>query len=123
MTKAVLLADDSVSLRTVVRIALVRAGDEVVEAADGQDGLAELGTPAKLQLIGSDRDMLRSGGIGFVTALKQQTRHACVTLTMLTSEGRDEKQWLGRAAGAKAWIVKPFQPQQLLDVAAKLMLP
>ena len=123
MTKTVLIVDDSTSLRTVVRMALVRAGYEVVEAGDGQEALDKLDALGKVHLIVSDVNMPRLDGIGFVAALKQHPRHKFVPVIMLTTEGQDEKKQLGRAAGAKAWIVKPFNPPQLLDAIAKLILP
>jgi len=62
-------------------------------------------------------------GITFVTQVKQHARHKFTPVIMLTTEGQDAKKEQGRAAGAKAWIVKPFNPPQLLDAVSKLILP
>ncbi|KPF47866.1 chemotaxis protein CheY [beta proteobacterium AAP121] len=123
MAKTILIVDDSSSLRTVVKMALQRAGYEVVEAADGVQGLAALEATGKVHLIVSDVNMPNMDGITFVTQVKQHPRHKFVPVVMLTTEGQDAKKEQGRAAGAKAWIVKPFNPPQLLDAVSKLILP
>jgi two-component system, chemotaxis family, chemotaxis protein CheY len=123
MSKTILIVDDSASLRTVVKMALVRAGYDVVEAGDGKEGLAQLDKLAKVHLIVSDVNMPHMDGITFVGHVKQHPRHRFAPVVMLTTEGQDEKKQQGRAAGAKAWIVKPFNPPQLLDAVSKLILP
>jgi two-component system, chemotaxis family, chemotaxis protein CheY len=122
MAKTILIVDDSSSLRTVVRIALTRAGYEVLEAGDGVEGLKQLDKAAKVHLIVSDVNMPNMDGITFVTQVKRHARHKFAPVIMLTTEGQDEKKNQGRAAGAKAWIVKPFNPPQLLDAVSKLIL-
>jgi two-component system chemotaxis response regulator CheY len=121
MAKTILIVDDSSSLRTVVKIALVRAGYDVIEAVDGRDGLAQLDKAGKVNLIVSDVNMPNMDGIAFVTQVKQHPRHKFTPVIMLTTEGQDAKKEQGRAAGAKAWIVKPFNPPQLLDAVSKLI--
>ena len=123
MSKSILIVDDSSSLRTVVKLALVRAGYDVHEAGDGQEALEKLETIPKVNLIVSDVNMPRMDGISFVTQVKQHPRHKFTPVIMLTTEGQDTKKEQGRAAGAKAWIVKPFNPPQLLDAVSKLVLP
>ncbi|MBN8495072.1 MAG: response regulator [Burkholderiales bacterium] len=123
MAKTILIVDDSSSLRTVVKLALTRAGYDVLEAGDGQQGLAQLDKAAKVHLIVSDVNMPVMDGISFVKQVKQHPRHRFAPVVMLTTEGQDAKKEQGRAAGAKAWIVKPFNPPQLLDAVSKLILP
>jgi two-component system chemotaxis response regulator CheY len=122
MSKTVMIVDDSSSLRTVVSLALKRAGYDVVEAEDGQDALSKL-DGRKLNLIVSDVNMPRMDGIQFVTQVKQHPRYKFTPVIMLTTEGQDAKKEQGRAAGAKAWITKPFNPPILLDAVSKLVLP
>lgn len=122
MSKTILIVDDSSSLRTVVNLALKRAGYDVVEAVDGEDGLTKL-DGRKINLIVCDVNMPRLNGIEFVTKVKQHPRYKFTPVIMLTTEGQDAKKEQGRAAGAKAWIVKPFNPPVLLDAIAKLVLP
>ncbi|AOV16588.1 two-component system response regulator [Acidihalobacter aeolianus] len=120
MPKTVMIVDDSASLRQVVKMALVGAGYEVLEAGDGQDALDKL-TGKKVQLVISDVNMPRMDGITFVKQLKQRPEYRFVPVIMLTTEGQDAKKEEGRAAGAKAWMVKPFQPAQMLAAVSKLV--
>jgi two-component system, chemotaxis family, chemotaxis protein CheY len=122
MAKTILVVDDSSSLRTAVRIALTGAGYEVVEADDGRNGLTKL-DGRKYHLVISDVNMPNLDGFGFVTAMKQMAAYKYTPVVMLTTEAGDDKKAKGKEAGAKAWIVKPFLPPQLLDVVSKLVLP
>ncbi len=123
MAKTILIVDDSSSLRTVVKMSLVRAGYDVIEAGDGNEGLSQLDKAGKVHLIVSDVNMPNMDGISFVTEVKKHARHRFTPVVMLTTEGQDAKKEQGRAAGAKAWITKPFNPPQLLDAVSKLVLP
>lgn len=123
MPKTILIVDDSTSLRTVVKLALVRAGYDVIEAGDGAEGLVMLDKAGKVHLIVSDVNMPKMDGITFVTHVKAHPKHKFTPVIMLTTEGQDEKKNMGRLAGAKAWILKPFNPPQLLDAVSKLILP
>jgi two-component system chemotaxis response regulator CheY len=122
MAKRILMVDDSASVRQVVGIALRRAGYETLEAADGREALALL-EGERVHLIISDVNMPVMNGIEFVKALKQKPASKYTPVVMLTTEGQDDMKQAGKAAGAKAWIVKPFSPPQLLDVVSKLILP
>jgi two-component system chemotaxis response regulator CheY len=123
MAKTILIVDDSSSLRTVVKMALQHAGYTVMEACDGVDALAKLDQMVKVHLIVSDVNMPNMDGITFVQRVKQHPRHKFAPVIMLTTEDQAAKVSQGRAAGAKAWIVKPFNPPQLLDAVSKLILP
>ena len=123
MAKTILIVDDSSSLRLVVKLALNRAGYDVLEAGDGKEGLAQLEKAGKVHLIVSDVNMPVMDGIAFVTEVKKHPRHKFTPVVMLTTEGQDAKKEQGKAAGAKAWIVKHFNPPQLLDAVSKLILP
>lgn len=122
MSKTVMIVDDSASLRQVVGIALRGAGYEVIEASDGQDAISKL-TGQKVHLIISDVNMPNMDGITFVKNIKQMPNYKFTPVIMLTTESQDGKKQEGQAAGAKAWVVKPFQPAQLLAAASKLILP
>jgi two-component system chemotaxis response regulator CheY len=125
MAKTILIVDDSVSLRKVVAIALTGAGYEVVEAGDGLDALDKLAGMGgrKVHLIISDVNMPRMGGIEFIRQVKTNASYKFTPVIMLTTEGQDNMKEQGRAAGAKAWILKPFNPPQMLNAVAKLILP
>jgi two-component system chemotaxis response regulator CheY len=122
MAKTILIVDDSASLRQVVSIALKGAGYDVIEASDGKIGLARL-DGRKIHLIVSDVNMPNMDGITFVTELKKLPAYRFTPVIMLTTESQEGKKREGQAAGAKAWMVKPFQPAQLLAAVAKLVMP
>ncbi len=92
MAKTILIVDDSSSLRTVVRMALTRAGYEVLEAGDGVEGLAALDKAGKVHQIVSDGNMPNMDGITFVTQVKQHARHKFVPVIMLTTEARTRRR-------------------------------
>lgn len=125
MAKTILVVDDSASLRRVVAIALTGAGYEVIEACDGRDAIAKIGSlgAKKIHLIVSDVNMPNMDGITFVATIKQNPAFKFTPVIMLTTEGQDEMKDRGRAAGAKAWIIKPFNPAQMLNAVTKLILP
>jgi two-component system chemotaxis response regulator CheY len=120
--KKILIVDDSASIRLVVGIALRGAGYDVIEACDGRDALSKL-TGDKIHLIISDVNMPNMDGIALLKQLKQHPSYKFTPVIMLTTEAGQDKMAEGRAAGARAWVVKPFQPPQLLDAVAKLILP
>ena len=122
MAKTVMIVDDSASLRQVVGIALRGAGYEVIEGCDGKDALAKL-TGQKVHLVISDVNMPNMDGITFVKSLKQIPTYKFTPVIMLTTESQEGKKQEGQAAGAKAWVVKPFQPAQMLAAVAKLVMP
>ncbi|MGE5467581.1 MAG: response regulator [Ignavibacteria bacterium] len=122
MTKSIMIVDDSASLRQVVSIALKSAGYDVVEACDGKDALTKL-DGRKLHLIISDVNMPNMDGISFVKAAKEMPAYKFTPIIMLTTEAGENKKQEGQAAGAKAWVVKPFQPAQMLTAVSKLVLP
>ena len=122
MKKTILIVDDSSSVRTVVKTALSGAGYNVIEASDGKDALGKLdGT--KIHLIVSDVNMPNMDGISFVKEVKKNPSYKFTPVCMLTTEAEKSKMEEGKSAGAKAWMVKPFQPPKLLDVVSKLILP
>jgi two-component system chemotaxis response regulator CheY len=121
MGKRILIVDDSSSMRTVAGIALRRAGYEVLEAGNGQEGLARL-DGERIHLILSDVNMPVMDGIEFLKEVKRHPHYRFTPVIMLTTEAGEDKKAAGRAAGAKAWIVKPFQPSVMLDAVSKLVM-
>jgi two-component system chemotaxis response regulator CheY len=121
MAKTILIVDDSSSLRQVVCMALEDAGYHVIEAVDGQDGLNKL-NGSKVHLIISDVNMPRMDGITFVKELKKRPELRFTPVVMLTTEVHEAKKQQGREAGARAWVVKPFQPSQMVEVVSKLIM-
>jgi len=122
MAKTIMIVDDSASLRQVVGISLRGAGYDVLEGCDGKDALSKL-KGQKVHLIISDVNMPNMDGISLVKAVKELPAYKFTPIVMLTTESQDSKKKEGQAAGAKAWVLKPFNPPQLLSVVQKLVLP
>ena len=122
MSKTILIVDDSFSLRRTLAIALKGASYDVVEAGDGKEALGCL-DGRKFNLIISDVNMPNTDGISFVKAAKQLPAYKFTPVIMLTTEAGEAKKAEGKAAGVRAWVVKPFQPPVLLDAVSKLILP
>lgn len=120
MSKTILIVDDSFSLRQTLAIALRGSGYDVVEAVDGKDGLAKL-DGRKFNLIISDVNMPNMDGFSFVRAARQLPNYRFTPILMLTTESDEAKKAEGKAAGVRAWVVKPFQPPALLDAVARLV--
>jgi two-component system, chemotaxis family, chemotaxis protein CheY len=120
MSKTIMVVDDSGSFRTVVKLALQKAGYAVVEAVDGQDAADKLGA-TKPNLIVCDVNMPRMDGLAFARHVKASP-YKFTPMIMLTTESQDAKKAEGKAAGVRAWITKPFQPSQLVD-AVKVLCP
>ena len=120
MNKTILVVDDSASIRSVLGIALKREGYDVITAEDGVDALEKL-DGQKINLIISDVNMPRMDGITLVKEVKKLPSHKFTPICMLTTEAGQEMMNEGKMAGAKAWLVKPFQPPQLLDVVSRLL--
>ncbi len=122
MGKTVMIVDDSASLRAVVGMALKGAGYDVVEGCDGKDAIGKL-DGRKVNLIISDLNMPNMDGLSFLKAVKGMPAYKFTPFIMLTTESQEAKMREGQAAGAKAWVVKPFKPDQMLAAVAKLCLP
>jgi len=121
MSKTILIVDDSSSLRALVKMALTRAGHSVIEAADGAQALAQVEKAAKVHLVVSDVNMPVMDGIRFLTELKKHPRHKFIPVIMLTTEDESAKMQQAKAAGARAWLLKPFDPPALLDAVSRVI--
>jgi len=120
MAKKILIVDDSESVRMIARIALREQGYEVVEAGNGVEALKQLDAE-RVNLVISDVNMPEMDGITLLKQIKASAKHKFTPIIMLTTEAGQDKKDEGRAAGAKAWITKPFQPNVLIAAVSKLM--
>ncbi|MGC4049664.1 MAG: response regulator [Paludibaculum sp.] len=121
MNKKILAVDDSSTVRQMVSFTLVSAGYEVIEARDGQDALSQLAGTVPLGMVLTDLNMPNLDGIGLIRQLRAHASFKYVPIVVLTTESEAEKKQAARAAGATAWIVKPFRPEQLLAVIRKVL--
>lgn len=118
--RTILTVDDSSSFRQMVRVVLQGAGYAVIEAKDGVDALAKL-QGQEVQLVLTDINMPTMDGIELTRQVRAMAQYKFVPIVLLTTESHPEKKQEGKAAGATAWIVKPFNPDQLLAVVKKVV--
>ncbi|MBP2230915.1 two-component system chemotaxis response regulator CheY [Azospirillum agricola] len=120
MTKSILAVDDSASMRQMVKLTLSSAGYQVVEAADGREALtkAKSGT---FHLVLTDLNMPNMDGLALIRELRALPAYRGVPIVFLTTESDTGKKAEAKTAGATAWIVKPFQQDQLLGVVRKIV--
>ena len=121
MSKTILVVDDSVSMRQMVTFTLKGAGFEVVEAGDGKEAVAKLNGGAKPNLVITDLNMPNMDGISLINEIRGMAAHKFTPVLMLTTESADDKKKEGQSAGATGWIVKPFNPDQMLQVIKKVL--
>ncbi|MFT6975431.1 MAG: two-component system chemotaxis response regulator CheY [Bermanella sp.] len=122
MAKTIMIVDDSASIRMVVRLTLEGEGFNVIDASDGVEALKKL-NGVKIHLLITDVNMPNMDGITLVQEAKKLPNYKFTPMMMLTTEVSEGKKMQGRNAGAKAWLVKPFQPPVLLNAVSKLILP
>lgn len=118
--RSILAVDDSPSMRKMVSFTLTGAGFRVVEAIDGVDAL-EKANSETVDLVLVDQNMPRLDGIGLTRKLRENPRFKNMPILILTTESSDQMKQAGRAAGATGWLVKPFDPNRLVEVIQKVL--
>lgn len=119
MTKSVMTVDDSKTMRDIVAFTLRGAGYRVSEAEDGVKALAAL-RGMSVDLVITDLNMPNMDGVKLIRALRADPRHRSVPILMLTTESDAAKKAEGRSAGATGWLVKPFSPEKLVELVARV---
>jgi two-component system chemotaxis response regulator CheY len=122
MSNVILAVDDSPSMRQMVGQTLRAAGYDVIEAADGVEAL-ELARGRVVDLVITDVNMPNMDGITLVAQLRALPTYRLVPLLLLTTESSPERKAQGKQAGATGWMVKPFNPDQLLATLARVLGP
>ncbi|EWH08702.1 response regulator receiver domain-containing protein [Catenovulum agarivorans DS-2] len=118
--KKILAVDDSASMRQMVSFTLQRAGYKVTEAKDGVEALG-IAKNETFDLVLSDVNMPNMDGISLIRELRTLPEYKFVPLLMLTTESGLDKKTEGKQAGATGWIVKPFNPDQLIATLGKVL--
>lgn len=121
MGKMVLVVDDSSTMRQMVTFTLTSAGFQVVEAGNGKEAVSKIAGGAKPDLIVTDLNMPAMDGISLIREVRKMPALKFTPILMLTTESADDKKKDGQAAGATGWIVKPFNPEQMLKVIQKVL--
>ena len=119
MGMTILTVDDSRTMRDMLRLALVDAGFEVVQAEDGVHGLEVLADHSPDVII-TDINMPRMDGFGFIEGVRKDARMRGFPILALTTESDDDKKARARAAGATGWIIKPFNPTRLVEAIRRV---
>jgi two-component system chemotaxis response regulator CheY len=122
MPKKVIVIDDSATVRQQVAVALSQAGFEVIEAADGDEGVEVIGRNADAAMVICDVNMPRMNGLELLEAVKKDGKNANLPVLMLTTEGQPQLIERAKKSGAKGWVVKPFKPELLVAAVKKLTL-
>lgn len=117
---SILAVDDSPSMREMIRIALSEAGFAVTEVADGQLAL-DIARKNSFDLVLSDVHMPNMDGIALIRALRAEQAYRHTPILMLTTESSPERKREGKQAGATGWIVKPFDPKQLIATMKRVL--
>jgi two-component system, chemotaxis family, chemotaxis protein CheY len=120
MSKTIMTVDDSASVRQMVSFTLKEAGYNVIEASDGMDAVSKL-NGAEINLVVTDLNMPNMDGIELIKNVRANPKYKFIPILMLTTESQTEKKIEGKKAGATGWIIKPFQPEQLLNVVKKVI--
>ena len=118
--KTILIVDDSLTVRQQVSMILASAGYQVVEAFDGQDGVERMHASASISMVLCDLNMPRMNGLEFLETIKGDAAGPPVPVVILTTDGSSELISRAKRAGAKGWIVKPFQPDLLLSAVRRI---
>ncbi|PCJ36357.1 MAG: response regulator [Alphaproteobacteria bacterium] len=119
MKKTALTIDDSKTMRDMVSFTLKNAGYDVVEAENGQLGLDKI-AGASFDVIITDVNMPVMDGITFTREARKRAEARTTPILILTTESGSDIKNEGRSAGATGWIVKPFNPEKLLQVVEKV---
>jgi two-component system chemotaxis response regulator CheY len=121
MRKTALVVDDSPTMRQMVAFTLTNAGFKVVEAEHGKDALAKVAGEPKVDIVVTDLNMPEMDGISLIRELRKMAMFKFTPILMLTTESSADKKQAGKDAGATGWIVKPFNPELILKVIAKIL--
>lgn len=116
----ILTVDDSASMRQMVAFTLRDAGYEVSEAGDGTEALA-IAENEKFDLVLADVNMPKMDGISLIKKLRELSSYQYTPLLMLTTESSAERKSEGKEAGATGWIVKPFEPDNLVATIRRVL--
>ena len=120
MAKRILVVDDSTSMRQMINFTLKGAGYEVQEANDGQQGLQIAGRES-FDLVFTDVNMPSMDGLTFTKELRKLPNYKFTPILVLTTEASASKKAEGKSAGATGWLVKPFNPEQLLNTVKRVL--
>ena len=116
----VLIVDDSRSIRELLTSVLAGAGYNVTSANDGQQGLDTART-SDFDLVITDINMPEMNGFELLKSLRQLPEYTFKPILILTTEFSQEMKLRGKEAGATGWMVKPFDPDKLIEIIKRIL--
>jgi two-component system chemotaxis response regulator CheY len=119
MAKRILTIDDSKTMRDMLMITLSDAGFDVIQAVDGEDGVNAL-KDQRVDVVITDINMPKMDGYEVIRQLRKDPALKTLPILVLTTESDTEKRGLARDAGATGWMVKPFDPDRLVQTIRKV---
>jgi two-component system, chemotaxis family, chemotaxis protein CheY len=121
MGKTVMVVDDSAKIRQIVSFVIRNGGYDVVEAEDSEDALTKIDADASLNLIVTGLNIPKPDGVGLIKNVRKHPTYQLIPIIMLATESQESERLLGKEAGATDWIVKPFRPEELMDLIRKAL--
>ena len=119
MSCTILVVDDSAFVRRQLRATLASAGFDVVEAATAHEATGKL-SGADIALAILDVNMPEMGGLAFLRSLRAAERWKELPALVLTAESDPALINIARDLHATPWLVKPFDPKKLVELATRL---
>ena len=121
MGKKILIVDDSATILMSMRGMLERAGHAVSDAASGEAAVTVLQGGLRPDLVITDFHMGAMNGIDLVREVRKMASLRFIPVLMVTTESQQAKRMEAKAAGATGWLVKPVQPEALLQVIRQVV--
>jgi two-component system chemotaxis response regulator CheY len=120
MAKRILTIDDSKTMRDMLMLTLSDAGYDVIQAVDGEDGVNVLKGGERVDVVITDINMPKMDGYEVIRQLRKDPANKTLPILVLTTESDTDKRGIAREAGATGWMVKPFDPDRLVQTIRKV---
>lgn len=117
----ILIVEDSMMVRMTVKRTLTSVDFQVDEAKDGLEGLNMALAGEPYDLILTDLNMPNMDGLTMIGKLREEPAYAQTPIVMLTTESGEDKKAVGHEHAVSAWLVKPFQPDALIEMVGGML--
>lgn len=121
MSKLIMLVENSPAIRKIFSFMLTEGGHRTIEAENGADALEKL-EKKRPDMIFTDLNMPVMDGVELIRKLRAKEPFKSLPVVVVTTEPRTSpKKEAAKAAGATAWLTKPFTPEQVFDIVKKVL--
>jgi chemotaxis protein histidine kinase CheA/CheY-like chemotaxis protein len=117
----VLIVDDSITVRELLKMTFLKSGYQVDQARDGQEAWEKLRSGLPCDLVFCDIEMPRMDGLEFLSRLQKEESLSHLPVAMLTSRGADRHRQMAVQLGARGYFTKPYLEEALLDAAQRML--